>query len=354
MELSLILSSIALGLVVINSFSMKVVKNKPNSITKSVSILVPMRNEESNVSGCVNSLLKQKGLKKSEILILNDHSTDKSAKELAKFKDIKVLSGKPLPDNWLGKLWACQQLADKSKGEYLVFVDADVRLSENAISASITAMEKWDFISAYPKQIAVGFLQRVFQPLLQWSWLASVPLVIAQRFRIRSMTVANGQFLIIKRSAYEAIGGHKSVKSEVLDDLMLARRLVISGFTGSVAEASQVASCQMYKTSGELIAGYRKSLWKAFGGVTGSIIAILLLLITGVLPFIAALLGSEIGVISFILIVISRVISSIRTGTLPNTSLLHPLAIIFLVSFIIYSWVGKISGTLTWRDRPVI
>lgn len=172
------------------------------------------------------------------------------------------------------------------------------------------------------------------------------------------MTVANGQFLIIKRSAYEAIGGHKSVKSEVLDDLMLARRLVESGFTGSVAEASEVASCQMYKTSSELITGYRKSLWKAFGGVTGSIIAILLLLITGVLPFIAALLGSEIGVISFILIVISRVISSIRTGTLPNTSLLHPLAIIFsVIHYLFMDWqdiwhsnLARSTGYINGKD----
>lgn len=162
MELSLILSSIALGLVVINSLSMRVVKNKPNSITKSVSILVPMRNEESNVSGCVNSLLKQKGLKKSEILILNDHSTDKSAKELTKFKDIKVLSGKPLPDNWLGKLWACQQLADKSKGEYLVFVDADVRLSENAISASITAMKNGILYLPIQNRLRLAFYNEYF------------------------------------------------------------------------------------------------------------------------------------------------------------------------------------------------
>ena len=134
---------------------------------------------------------------------------------------------------------------------------------------------------------------------------------------------------------------------------MLARQLIDSGFSGGVAEASRVASCQMYKSAKELIYGYRKSLWKAFGGITGSGIAIFILVITGVVPIIGALQGSEIGLLSFTLIVLSRVIASIRTGSLPNTSVLHPLAIIFLVVLIIYSWIGKLTGALVWRDRPV-
>jgi hypothetical protein len=232
-------------------------------------------------------------------------------------------------------------------------MDADVRLEENAIASAITAMGKWDFICPYPKQITIGFVQRLFQPLLQWSWLASVPLLIAQKLKIKSMVVANGQFFIVKRSVYQAAGGHASVKTEVLDDLMLARQLINSGFSGGVAEASRVASCQMYKSAKELIYGYRKSLWKAFGGIAGSGIAIFILVITGVVPIIGALQGSEIGLLSFTLIVLSRVVASIRTGSLPNTSLLHPLAIMLLVVLIIYSWIGKLTGALVWRDRPV-
>jgi hypothetical protein len=214
-------------------------------------------------------------------------------------------------------------------------------------------MGKWDFISPYPKQIAIGFVQRLFQPLLQWSWLASVPLFISQQLGIKSMAVANGQFLIIKRDAYFKSGGHQSVKSEVIDDIMLARQLLASGYSGGVAEASQVASCHMYKTAGELVNGYRKSLWKAFGSIFGTSVAILILFISGVAPFIGAIFGSKIGLISFGLIVLSRFISSIRTGTIPNTALLHPLAIVFLIGLIIYSWIGKLTNTLTWRDRKL-
>ena len=353
MELSLIISGLALTLTLFNALTIRVIKNTSSEVANSVSVLIPMRNEAENVTECINSIISQVGLKKFEIITLNDHSEDETANLLAKFPNLKNLDGKPLPDGWLGKSWACQQLADASTGEYLVFIDADVRLSDNAIASAISKMEKWDFISAYPKQIAVGFIQRLFQPLLQWSWLASVPLFLSQKYGVKSMAVANGQFLVIKKSAYFKSGGHESIKSEVLDDIMLARQLLASGFAGGVAEASQAAICQMYKTSAELVNGYRKSLWNAFGSLLGTFVAIVILLLSSVAPFIAAMFGSKIGLISFGLIVLSRVISSLRTGSIPNTALLHPLAIIFLVGLIIYSWIGKLTNTLTWKDRKL-
>ena len=353
MQLYLLLSGLALALTLLNALTIKVVKNNSATITKTVSILIPMRNEEQNVIECINSVSAQEGLKNFEIIVLDDHSEDQTADLLSKFMNISKLNGTNLPDDWLGKLWACQQLADASTGEYLVYIDADVRLSRNAVASAISKMGKWDFISPYPKQIAIGFVQRLFQPLLQWSWLASVPLFISQKLRIKSMAVANGQFLIIKRDAYFKSGGHQSIKSEVIDDIMLARQLLASGYSGGVAEASQVASCHMYKTAVELVNGYRKSLWKAFGSIFGTSVAILILFISGVAPFIGAIFGSKIGLISFGLIVLSRFISSIRTGTIPNTALLHPLAIVFLIGLIIYSWIGKLTNTLTWRDRKL-
>jgi len=125
---------------------------------------------------------------------------------------------------------------------------------------------QWEFVSPYPRQIAKTWIERLIQPLLQWSWLSSVPLRLAQRFRISSMTIANGQFFIVKRSAYEKVGGHASIKGEVLDDLRLARLLINHGFSGGVAEGSQVAECRMYETTSSLVQGYTKSLWNAFGG----------------------------------------------------------------------------------------
>jgi glycosyltransferase involved in cell wall biosynthesis len=353
MEISLYLSAIALTLVILNSITIRVIKNSPNNALVSVSILIPMRNEEGNVKGCLNSILRQKGLQNIEVIALNDGSTDNTENEIRAFPNVQLISGEKLPDQWLGKLWACHQLAEKSTGDYLVFLDADVRLSEYAVANSILKMGSWDYISPYPRQLTSGFIQKIFQPLLQWSWLASVPLLIAQKYSIKSMVVANGQFLIIKRDAYFHSGGHAEIKAEVLDDLMLARNLLEHGYKGGVAEASKIASCHMYKNSMELIKGYQKSLWKAFGSIPGTIIAIALLVMTGIIPIVSASFASTSGLIAFGFITLSRIISSLRTGSLPNTALFHPLAILILLGLILFSWFGKLTNTITWRDRTV-
>lgn len=354
MQLLLAICALACFLVILNSLTIKVIKDSSASILDSVSILIPMRNESANAADCLESILNQTGLNKVEILCLDDASTDNTAEIIKGFPTVKYLSGSNPPEDWLGKLWACHTLAEKSTGEYLVFVDADVRLSKNAVASSISKMGNWDFVSPYPRQIASGFIQKVFQPLLQWSWLASVPLLLAQKLSIKSMAVANGQFLIVKRQAYFNSGGHAAIKSEVLDDLMLAKQLLEHGYKGGVAEGSQVAKCQMYQNNSELFKGYQKSLWKAFGSIPGTILAIMLLITTGVVPIVNALLGSTTGLIAFGLIAISRVIASLRTSSLPNTALLHPIATILLLVLIAYSWFGKMTKSLTWRDRSVI
>jgi glycosyltransferase involved in cell wall biosynthesis len=313
-----------------------------------------MRNEEKNAKDCINTVLNQKGIKNLEIIVLDDESKDGTLTVLKNFPNIKVIRGQPTPKNWIGKLWACHQLAQQSTGNTLVFIDADVRLEDYAISAAIGKMRNWDFISPYPRQIVIGFIQRVFQPLLQWSWMASVPLVLSQKFSIKTMAVANGQFLIVKRNTYFNSGGHEAIKDEVLDDLMLARKLLKHGYKGGVAEASQVAQCRMYDSTRDLILGYQKSLYKAFGSIIGTTFAIVLLLATGIVPILGTLSGSNLALLSFLLVFAGRFISSVRTGGIPNTALLHPLAITILIILIVYSWYGKFTKTLSWRGREIL
>jgi hypothetical protein len=184
--------------------------------------------------------------------------------------------------------------------------------------------------------------------------MASVPLVLSQKFSIKTMAVANGQFLIVKRNAYFNSGGHEAIKDEVLDDLMLARKLLKHGYKGGVAEASQVAQCRMYDSTRDLILGYQKSLYKAFGSIIGTTFAIVLLLATGIVPILGTLSGSNLALLSFLLVFAGRFISSVRTGGIPNTALLHPLAITILIILIVYSWYGKFTKTLSWRGREIL
>ncbi len=357
MILFLILPLIPLIFTLINSLTMRVVSGRDAKIVEdSVAILIPMRNEEMNVMEVISSALESSLLKTSEVVALDDQSVDGTLKLLKNFSEVKSISGSPLPDSWLGKNFACHQLVAQSSGQYLVFVDADVRLSPRAIAAAITDMNayNWDFISPYPRQIAKTFLERLIQPLLQWSWLSSVPLRFSERGHFASMIIANGQFMIVKRDAYIKAGGHKAIRHEVLDDLELARLLVRKGFSGGVAEGSNIAVCRMYDNPRDLVSGYTKSLWRAFGTPVGTSVAVLFLIATGVVPFILAVSGYPSAWIGYFTIVLSRYVAAVRTRSTPSTALLHPLAILTLVFLIGKSWYQKINGQLVWRGRSVV
>lgn len=357
MLILLLLSAIPLVFTLLNAASIRVIKSEDaEEITSGVSILIPMRNEENNAHGVISAILKSKFLENSEILVLDDHSSDQTSEILHQYPSIKTLTGTELPTGWLGKNFACHQLVAHSSGDYLVFVDADVRLSPLAISAAITTMErlKWQFISPYPRQIAQSFFERLIQPLLQWSWLSSVPLRFAERATFASMVIANGQFLIVKRAAYLAVDGHKTIRHEVLDDLELARLLVKNGYKGGVAEGSAIADCRMYENRTDLFNGYSKSLWRAFGSPSGALASALFLFATGVLPLLLALSGFRSAWIAYFLLVLSRYVAAARTRSTPSTALLHPLAVLTLLYLIARSWYLKSNGQVLWRGRSVV
>lgn len=356
--LTITLSLLALGLTAFNALTMRVVRpQESKEICEQVAILIPMRDEASNVREVLTSALNQENLTNFAVFVLNDNSSDGTAEKLAAHTDNRLIinNGQELLEGWLGKNFASHQLAKISQGEYLVFLDADVRLHPQAISAAICAMRRlqWDFISPYPQEIAKSFAEVLIQPLLQWSWMASVPLRLSEIFPNRSMTIANGQLFIVTRGAYEVMGGHESIKHEILDDLELARGLITAGFRGGVAEASQIAHCQMYNSLSQVKDGYTKSLWRAFGGIPGTIFATVLLFWTGVLPIVLALFGSAFGWIAFFAIWSSRLITAIRTRGSTATTFLHPLSILFLLYLIALSWYRKSRGQLRWRDRVV-
>ena len=316
-----------------------------------------MRNERDNVKELLESLSSQSLLENFDILALDDESVDEtlSLLEATQLPNLRILKGKPLQPGWLGKNFACHQLANATDARYLVFVDADVRLEPEAVAAAISKMNEWgwDFISPYPKQIARSLIERLVQPLLQWSWFASVPLRFAEKFRLPSMAVANGQFLIVKRSAYVAVGGHEAIKGEVIDDVELSRSLIRAKFKGFVAEGSQISQCRMYKSGQELIAGYAKSQWRAFGNLLGAVLAVLILFLSSVLPAIFALQGIRWAVMGYLAVTTSRMLVALRTGTSILTAPLHPLSALIWIGLIKYSWIQKWRGKLVWKARAV-
>ena len=331
--------------------------NKITQIQESISVVVPLRNEASNVAELIDSLRAQKNLVHVEYLLLDDNSEDQTLALLhhhtSGLSNFHILTGSTLPQGWIGKTWALQQLFERASGEIIVSVDADVRLVPDAINRAVTLLKnsQLDFLSPYPKQLSFSWSEKLIQPLLQWSWMSTVILRIAEKCSISSMVVANGQFFVVRRAALAQVSGYKSVSGKVLDDVELARALVKQGSHGCVANGAEIASTRMYSSWGEIQAGYGKSLHAAFGSVFGSALAITFLFLTGIAPLIAGITGSAIGWYAYAAVTLTRVMSSIKAGKNPLDALLHPISSAFLMYLIIYSWLMR--GHVQWKGRTL-
>lgn len=324
-----------------------------------VSVLVPARNEAARIAGCIRDLLAQDV---AEILVLDDESADGTG-DIARAAAgdearVRVIRGTPPPDGWLGKPHACAQLAATADPDstVLVFLDADVRTEPGAIRAAVALLEATglDLISPHPRQIAVSAAERLVQPLLQWSILTTLPVRIAERSPRPALAAANGQFLIVRREAYERAGGHAAVRDAILDDLALLRAIKRSGGRGAVVDGSGLASCRMYDGWRHLRDGYGRSLWAAFGSAPGATAVVGALAAVYVVPAVAALRGSRVGFVGYAAGVAGRVISARATrGRAWPEALAHPLSITLFGYLTARSLTLHRLGRLTWKDRPV-
>jgi glycosyltransferase involved in cell wall biosynthesis len=253
----------------------------------------------------------------------------------------------------MGKPWALSQGLSHATHDYIVTVDADVRLAPDALSAMDSVLQRTgsDFLSPYPSQIAVTMSERLVQPLLQWTWMTTVPLRIAMRSSRPSLAVANGQFLLVKKSALLTSGGFAAIQKSVLDDIDLARVLIRGGFRGGVCDGSKIASTRMYSSFKEIRAGYGKSMSTGFGGGFGSLALAAVMAISGLLPFIYSFFGSPMATAALLLVVSSRVISAISSRSLIIDSLLHPISTVAFIYLLIYS--NFFHSKITWKGRSI-
>lgn len=355
-QILLSLSILIFAISLFNFLTIRIPK-RDEEVKKAVTVLAPMRNEAENVPEFISALSAQMGVKNIKFIVVNDGSTDKTAELLHTVigSDLRftVIDSPTQRDGWLGKVSALQSGYEESTSDYIITLDADVRLEPNAIMRAITQLErlKLDFISPYPRQIAQTFPEKLIQPLLHWSWMSTIVLRLAEKFPRRSTAVANGQFFVVRSSALAKIDGFTSVSNHILDDIELARSLIAAGYKGVVTEGSSIASTRMYASFDEIKQGYGKSLWKAFGGPLGSIIAISFIFLTGILPVLLIFNGNVIGWFIYLYITFSREISAIRSRGNSLYAFLHPLSSALLIYLIIYSWRKR--GTIQWKGRTV-
>ena len=225
-----------------------------------ISIIIPARNEEISLADCLQSLVAQSGVE-FEIIVVDDHSTDRTRAIAESFPGVRVVEASPLPQGWTGKNNAVTCGARLAHGEWLLFTDADtVHLPGSLAAALKEAHENGaEMLSYSPEQIAVTF----------WE-MATLPVIFAELARQYSpskvsdpaspIAAANGQYILIRRETYDAIGGHAAIARDILEDVALARAVKNSGRKILFRYAADRVRTRMYRNYRQLREGWTKNL----------------------------------------------------------------------------------------------
>jgi len=340
---------------VVNARSLRRPTNA-STVDEHVALLLPLRDEAARVEPCLRAIGAQRGVPRLEVIVLDDGSTDGTA-DLVRAHGLRVEEGAPPPPGWLGKPHACQQLAALAPhATALVFVDADVVLAPHAVAAAVTELRAAgvDLLSPYPRIVARAVGERLVQPLLQWSWLTFLPLRAMERSPRPSLAAAGGQFLVVDRAGYDRAGGHEGVRDQVLEDVALARAVKRAGGRIALADGSALATCRMYGTWGELVSGYTKSLWAAFGSSAGAATLVALLLLLYTAPPLLVTVTPAAGLCAYLMGVLGRVVAARATGgrAWPD-AVAHPVSIVVFGWLVVRSYRERRRGRLVWRGRRV-
>ena len=231
-----------------------------------MSVIIPARDEAQTIETAVRSILSTR-YQRMELLVVDDRSTDATrqlVEQLAR-RDVRLrlIHGEELPSGWFGKQWACAQGYRMARGDVLLFTDADTRHEPELLGRAIAALDTTgaDLLTVAPRQACITLWERLVMPQI-WVLLGyRYHPARVNRARHRRDVIANGQFIMMPRASYEAIGTHAVVRGEVAEDLALAQRVVGTGKKLHFAFADQFMETRMYRDLPHLIEGWSKNVY---------------------------------------------------------------------------------------------
>jgi glycosyltransferase involved in cell wall biosynthesis len=234
-----------------------------------ITAIVPARNEEAVIAACVESLAKQPEI--AQILVVDDQSRDGTAaivRHLAvRFPQIELLGAEEPPAGWVGKNNAVTLGARRATKEWLLFADADVELQDGAAARALQIAKDSNavLVSFSPEQITEAWYEKALIPFVYCR--------LARRFSFADVNdpkskaaAANGQFLLVQREMYDAVGGHARFASDVLEDVALAGALKAAGHRIWFGSGKGIVRARMYRTFGAMWEGWKKNLYRLMGG----------------------------------------------------------------------------------------
>jgi hypothetical protein len=334
------------------------ISNSPPGEFQSLSLLIPARNESASIEAAVRSALIDPN-PHLEVLVLDDHSTDDTAAIVqwiaAEDPRVSLHQAPSLPAGWCGKQHACHVLSRLARHEWLVFMDADVRLAPGSLDRMVhfAQRQKADLISGVPRQLTGTFSERLLIPLIHFVLLGYLPMPFMRMSRAPAFAAGCGQLFLARRRAYRLSGGHAGICSSLHDGLTLPALFRVAGFRTDLFDATHEAVCRMYPSNAEVWAGLGKNATEGLGH-PARILPMTLLLIGGqVLPWLLLPWSWQAGDAwwRFSLLVVGlplaiRLIAARRFRQSLLGALLHPLGVAALI------WIQWCALFRQWRGQP--
>jgi cellulose synthase/poly-beta-1,6-N-acetylglucosamine synthase-like glycosyltransferase len=324
----------------------------------SVSVVIPAYNEEVNIRECVQAVLQSQLADpgKLEVWIADDESSDRTgtiARELAAMDArVKVITVPPRPQDrvWRGKNWACANAAPHAIGEYLLFIDADVRLEPGAIAAAIAESKahQSDLFSCAPEMVCGCLAEWLVQPIMMSILAVGFNFEAVNDAKDLESAFAAGPFMLFKRDAYEKIGGHRAIAAELVEDVELARSIKKSGLRLRYILGLGLVKVRMYRSFAALWEGWTKNFYmgsqRNLGAILYCAFAMTLIFVVpwlGLISSIVAYLLSDNGAQGFSLLAIAMSLVAIAAQYYLRSS-----SSIRFKQPLRYWWLGWLSGAI--------
>jgi hypothetical protein len=336
----------------------------PCCLASGISVLIPARNEERNIEGAVASILANRGVN-LEVIVMDDHSTDRTATIVSAMSRgdlrLRLESSPTLPPDWCGKQHACDTLAKRARYPFLVFMDADVRLAPDALQRMLAFVRERDvaLASGVPHQELGTFSEWLLLPLIHFVLLGFLPIHRMRQTTSPACSAGCGQLFIARREAYQACGGHASIRNSLHDGLQLPRAFRKAGFQTDLFDATDLATCRMFRSNGEVWRGLARNATEGLAA-PGTILPMTLFLAGGqVLPFLLLGLrsaltanGFALALLAMVLAFLPRMIASRRFRQPLGSVLLHPVGVVGLLCIQWYAFLTSLTGRpRQWRGR---
>lgn len=326
--------------------------------TDKVSLLIPARNEAKRILPLLQSIVNQ-DFKNYEVIVLDDHSTDETYPLCSTFSaqnsNFKVIKGAALPQDWLGKNYACHQLAQQATGKYLLFLDADEVIYNGLIQNSLHRMKlhKLSLLSLFTWQKMETYGEKTTVPLMHFLLLNLLPLVLVRISKWSTFSAASGQMMLFDAETYHQHLWHEQVRSKVVEDIEIVKKVKMAQLPAEALLANKMIACRMYENYQEALDGFSKNIIAGFGNQILGLCFYLLMVVIGPLC-VFWYLPISLWILPLGLIILSRLMISLLAHQNPlHNIIFHPIQMINLMIISSIAIYRKITKQNQWKGRSI-